>query len=123
VTAGIIDATLVAEILADGGYEEGLLDLYVARTWGRLADLAHAVTSGDADDAARIVHSLKGSSATFGALAMVDAADRLSGASGQELLSLAGASADELRSSFVRTELAFAVVVAHLHDAPPDDPA
>jgi HPt (histidine-containing phosphotransfer) domain-containing protein len=122
VSTGVIDATLVAEILADGGYEAGLLDLYMVRTRGRLADLARAVTSGDAADAARIIHSLKGSSATFGALAMAAAADRLSGASGQELLSLAGASADELRSSFVMTELAFAVVVAHLDDDPPDDP-
>lgn len=121
-TGGVIDATLVAEILADGGHEEGLLDLYMVRTRGRLADLAHAVTTGDAANAALIVHSLKGSSATFGASAMADAAGRLSMASGQELLSLAGASADELESSFVMTERAFAVVVSHLGDGPPHGP-
>jgi hypothetical protein len=123
VTAGVIDATLVAEILADGGHEAGLLDLYMVSTRGRLAALAHAVTTGDADDAARIVHSIKGSSATFGASAMVDAAARLSGASGPELLSLAGASADDLRSSFAMIELAFAAVVAGLGDGLPASPA
>jgi Hpt domain-containing protein len=123
VTAAVIDATLVAEILADGGHEAGLLDLYMVRTRGRLADLARAVTTGDADDAARIVHSIKGSSATFGASAMAHAAARLSGVSGPELLSLAGALADELRCSFAMTELAFAAVVAGLGDRPPAGPA
>jgi two-component system, sensor histidine kinase and response regulator len=114
----VINATLVGEILADGGHEAGLLDLFVVRTRARLADLAQAVTTGDADEAARIVHSLKGSSATFGASELANAAARLSGASGHDLLTQAEASADELRRSFAMTELAFAAVVADLGEDP-----
>jgi two-component system, sensor histidine kinase and response regulator len=115
----VIDVPLVGEILADGGHEAGLLDLFVVRTRARLADLAHAVTSGDADEAARIVHSLKGSSATFGATELANAAARLSEASGHHLLTAAAASAAELRRSFARTELAFAAVVAGLGEKSP----
>lgn len=115
----VINATLVGEILADGGHEAGLLDLFVVRTRARLADLAHAVTTGDANEAARIVHSLKGSSATFGASRLANAAARLSGASGHDLLTQAEASADELRRSFAMTEVAFAAVVAGLGEGPP----
>jgi HPt (histidine-containing phosphotransfer) domain-containing protein len=116
----VIDATLVAEILAGGGYEEGLLDLFVTRTRGRLTDLADAVKAGDAADAARIVHSLRGSSATFGASELANAAARLSGLRGQELLSQAESSAQALRASFAKTERAFEAVVAGLAKRPWD---
>jgi hypothetical protein len=53
---------------------------------------------------------------------MAHAAARLSAVSGQELLRLAAASADELRSFFMMTEQAFAAVAAGLGDFPPDGP-
>ncbi len=72
----LISAETAAEILADGGLENGLLELFVSSTRKRLEELSQALDDPGADPerAARLVHSLKGSCATFGATRMAAAA-------------------------------------------------
>lgn len=82
----LIDHSILQEILSDGGKEEGLVSLFVNVSHERLEALGHAIDAGDADRAAAIAHSLKGSCATFGATRMASIAAGLSGLEGEALL-------------------------------------
>jgi two-component system sensor histidine kinase/response regulator len=108
----LINREIVEEILCDGGKEEGLLDLFVSQSHTRIQDLATAVNDGDAAGIARIAHSLKGSSATFGAVKLATAADRLAADDGPALLTEAEELHPELKHILAATEVAFSEVAA-----------
>jgi two-component system sensor histidine kinase/response regulator len=106
----LVNREIVEEILCDGGKEEGLLDLFVSQSHVRLRDLATAVHERDAAGVARIAHSLKGSCATFGAVKLGNAADRLSVDDGPALLTEAKALHPELEHILAATEAALSEV-------------
>jgi PAS domain S-box-containing protein len=108
----LVNREAVEEILCDGGKEEGLLDLFVSQSRARLLELATAVDERDAAGVARIAHSLKGSCATFGAVKLGNAADRLSAGDGQALLTEAKALHPELERILAATEVALSEVAA-----------
>ncbi|HUO69382.1 MAG TPA: response regulator [Solirubrobacteraceae bacterium] len=74
----LIDLAVVADVLADGGVQEGLLDLFLDQSGARLEGLRSAVYAGEGQRIAELAHSLHGSCATFGATAMAAVARRLS---------------------------------------------
>ena len=106
----LVNREIVEEILCDGGKQEGLLDLFVSQSHTRLQDLATAVGERDAAGVTRIAHSLKGSCATFGAVKLGNAADRLSADDGPALLTEAKALHPELEHILAATEVALSEV-------------
>ncbi|MEO6859364.1 MAG: response regulator [Solirubrobacteraceae bacterium] len=81
----VIDHELVAEILA-GGEDAGLLELFLTQSRSRVEDFAHALDDRDPATLAHVVHTFKGSCATFGVVKLADALARLDGAEGPALL-------------------------------------
>jgi HPt (histidine-containing phosphotransfer) domain-containing protein len=104
----VIDQAVVEDLLSDGGREEGILELFVGESRRRLRELEKAVGDADAERAGRIVHSLKGSCATFGAVQMAAAAERLYSVPRDELLAEAARAQMSLSALLERTERALA---------------
>jgi CheY-like chemotaxis protein len=73
----LIDPAVVADVLGDGGAEEGLLDMFFDQSGARLEGLRAAVLAGERQRVAEIAHSLHESCATFGATAMAALARQL----------------------------------------------
>ncbi|MGA2924796.1 MAG: PAS domain S-box protein [Solirubrobacteraceae bacterium] len=86
----LLDDQIVAEILSDGGREEGLVDLFLTTSAERLHELAAALDARDGSRVARVAHSLKGACATFGARRLASIAARLSECDGDAVLLEAG---------------------------------
>jgi PAS domain S-box-containing protein len=75
--APLVDDAIVADILEDGGAQEGLVTMFLDQSRIRLDNLKLAIEARDRDGIAALMHSLHGSSATFGATAVAAAAARL----------------------------------------------
>jgi CheY-like chemotaxis protein len=75
--APVIDEDVVAELLADGGAEAGLLAMFLEQSRVRVDKLSAAISAPDRAGVADLAHSLRGACATFGATAMADAAATL----------------------------------------------
>ena len=73
----LLDRELLEDVLEVGG-DSGLMAMFVDETRSRLERLREAIEDDDADAVAGIAHSLKGSSASFGAarMAALAGADR-----------------------------------------------
>jgi len=101
-TGPLLDRELLDDVLgvtADGG----LMAMFVDETRDRVARLRDAIEDDDMDAAAGIAHSLKGSSASFGAARMAALAGAIEQAAGDdpdELLELQA----ELEQAFELTE-------------------
>jgi len=105
-TESLLDYAIVAELLSDGGREEGLVSLFVTASHERLHELAEALETGDASKVAAVAHSLKGACATFGAVRMASIAARLSDLSGQGILDGARQLQVELADALALTQTA-----------------
>jgi CheY-like chemotaxis protein/HPt (histidine-containing phosphotransfer) domain-containing protein len=66
----LLDHEIVAEILAGGGAEEGLVALFLRESRRRLRELGLAIAAGDTASVAEIAHKITGGCATFGAARM-----------------------------------------------------
>lgn len=78
----VLDPSLLAGLLefeSDGreGLLGGLVELFLDTARHRLKELGDAVAAGELEEAARLAHSLKGSSANMAATGMAATADRL----------------------------------------------
>ncbi len=70
-TEPIVDQAMIAALRELGEQEfEDLVTLFIADGAGRVAELRSAAARGDAAALRQVAHSLKGSSSTFGAVAM-----------------------------------------------------
>jgi signal transduction histidine kinase/ActR/RegA family two-component response regulator/HPt (histidine-containing phosphotransfer) domain-containing protein len=110
----VLDEAIVADILADGGAEEGLVAMFVEQSELRLESLRWAVGEIDRDRIGELAHSLKGSCATFGAVAMAGVASELQ-ADG------AVASREQLHALVCRLERLLVVTRENLASAPGPD--
>jgi two-component system, sensor histidine kinase and response regulator len=108
----VIDYAVLEEILADGGREEGIAELFLRSSHDRLLALTEAIDADDAARTAAVAHSLKGSCATFGAMRMTQLAGRLSGLEGEVLLSEARAVRDSLSEALALTKSAIEQALA-----------
>lgn len=63
--------------MTGGEFLQGLIDTYFSDATSLLAEMASALTAGDAPRFGRAAHSLKGNSATFGATALAEKAREL----------------------------------------------
>lgn len=72
------DAKIIAQLEEVGGRElvEELFELYLTHAPARLQEIRRAIGAGEAEQAAKAIHSLRSSSATLGALSL---AERLGG--------------------------------------------
>jgi len=102
-TAPLIDREILDAILADGGREEGLVEMFMSSTRERLRELAAALNEGDARRVGRVAHSLKGASSTFGATRLASLGARLAALDGAPLLSEARRLQAELEHTLALT--------------------
>ena len=73
--APVLQSGTIAELREEGeDFLRELIELFLAETPARLAMLATAIATGDRETAERAAHTLKGSAAVFGAVAMQAAA-------------------------------------------------
>ncbi|MGH2773280.1 MAG: Hpt domain-containing protein [Actinomycetota bacterium] len=77
-TAGIQDRAMLAEVkdLGDDIFKE-LVQLYLQEGPGRLERIRNGIESGDGALASQAAHSLKGSSASFGASGLAKLAEKI----------------------------------------------
>jgi two-component system, sensor histidine kinase and response regulator len=102
----LLDEAVVEDVLADGGAEAGLVEMFLAESRARVTELGEAVGAADAARAARVVHSLKGSCATFGAARMAALAQGLSDDEAPEAIARAAAIHGELERALELTATA-----------------
>ncbi len=106
--APLLDLELVGELLDEDARDEGLLEMFVDESRSRLARLRDAIESRDASAVGAIAHSVKGSSASFGATRMAGLASELEHGADlgrAELLRLQ----EELEQAFELTEAELAL--------------
>ena len=98
----LLDRELLEDVLEVGG-DAGLMAMFVDETRSRLERLRDAIEADDADAVAGLAHSLKGSSASFGAArmaALAGAIEQAAAGDPDELLELQA----ELEQAFELTE-------------------
>jgi CheY-like chemotaxis protein len=98
----LLNRELLEDVL-DVASDAGLMAMFVDETRGRLERLRDAIEDDDADAVAGIAHSLKGSSASFGAArmaALAGAIEQAAAGDPDELMELQA----ELRQAFELTE-------------------
>jgi histidine phosphotransfer protein HptB len=88
----------------DGAFLKEILGIYVEDTPKRLAELRTFLASGDAAAFTRAAHTIKGSSANVGALALRSAAERLESVSKREGLAAVSALVTECEAQFARAK-------------------
>ena len=100
----LIDRELADQVLDEAARDAGLLTMFVDESRSRLAKLRAAIEEGDADAVKALAHSVKGSSASFGATrmsALAAAMEQSPDAAREELLRLQA----DLEAAFEVTEV------------------
>ena len=105
----IIDTEAIASLRdlnpGDGGaFLKEILGIYLEDTPKRLAELRTFLASGDAASFTRAAHTIKGSSANVGALALRGAAERLELVSKKEGLANVAALVEDCEREFTRAK-------------------
>lgn len=109
----VIDGVLNNEIVTDikdlgSDIFRELIGMYLAESPGRLAKIKQRIAAGDADGAADAAHSLKGSSASFGAARLAGLSEKIERAGNAGDLGAAEAVVGELEAEFKKVRDALA---------------
>ncbi len=105
-TACLLDRTIVDDLLADPGVAARLIELFATESRTKIDALAEAVRDCDAVTARAVIHSLKGSWATFGAARLAALVASLHACTGSELLDALPAALPVMRDALADTEIA-----------------
>ncbi len=101
----VVDA--MRELIGEDGQEAlgQLIEEHLAHTADRLAEAKAALEQGDAGTARRLLHMIKGSSATFGAVALARLCAEIGAASGETAQSDADCTRLEEAGAAVNSEM------------------
>ena len=102
-----------------GDVPHRIIELYLGDAPARLAELRRALSAGDARAMEEAAHSIKGSSATLGALELAELCQELERIASRAMPSRAQARLDELEAEYARVEKAMRELLAEFESPEP----